>query len=209
MRGLRFISIALASMHLAFIGCATSDCRLTPKNVRLVDLRIPDIGTKADWIILTEGEETIESGILVKEEIDGILSYYWKGPNREITSVYDLKTMNWMGKWSHKNKEWTRRATPHIGNKLFPLWAGKVFTSPFSYESKSGRSAQIKSLVTVEGWETVTVPAGTFETLRIFQEGPNFSVTYWYAPKIGMDVKFESSNIEGERSWKLMKIIEP
>jgi hypothetical protein len=61
----------------------------------------------------------------------------------------------------------------------------------------------------VEGWETVTVPAGTFETLRIFQKGPNFSVTYWYAPKIGMDAKFESSNIEGERSWKLMKIIEP
>ena len=52
-----------------------------------------------------------------------------------------------------------------------------------------------KSSVLVEAWETVTVPAGAFETLRIFQEGPNYSVTYWYAPKIGMDVKFESSNI--------------
>ena len=81
-----WITTAFSILCLTFLGCATPASQQPQKNRKLVDLRIPKIGTEAHWRIVTNGEETILSGVFVKEKIDGILSYYWKNQERDHIS---------------------------------------------------------------------------------------------------------------------------
>jgi len=88
----------------------------------------------------------------------------------------------------------------------FPLDVGKTWEGRLSYPNQKGDS-QINSQMkgTVVGRESVTVPAGTFQTLRIVITGSYYSErafgkrggggvgkwTIWYAPEVKRHVKLE------------------
>lgn len=40
-------------------------------------------------------------------------------------------------------------------------------------------------------WEQISVPAGTFEALRIFHYGWGYTAEYWYAPAVRHIVRLE------------------
>ena len=199
----------LAILGLVFLGCATTGSQRPPEGAKLVELKIPEPGTEAEWKVVKNGEESIQSGVSTKEEIDGVLSFYWKNPEGEDTFIYELESMNVLGMWSHKNKEWLRRFKPNNGNKQYPLWAGKKYRASYNFSRKNGWSGQVTSWVNIEDWETVTVPAGTFETLKIVQGNKNYSYTHWFAPELGMGVKFKVTSKEGNRSGELLKVVKP
>ena len=51
----------------------------------------------------------------------------------------------------------------------------------------------LKYALTVEAYEEVTVPAGTFKTFRIRRTSPDDRYVTWYEPILGLEVK---------RDWK-------
>lgn len=199
----------LVIMCPVFLGCSTTGTQQPPEDTKIVDLKIPELGTKAEWREVHNGKETIRTNVFTRGEIDGKMSYYWKNLNNNITSIYDLETMNFMGKWSHNNQKWINRFKPHDGNKQYPLWEGKKYKANFYLSSDDGGSGYTKTRVTVEEWETITVPAGTFETIRIVQGNQHYSLTHWYVPELGMDAKYKVSSKKNSRRGELLNVVTP
>jgi hypothetical protein len=59
------------------------------------------------------------------------------------------------------------RYTPFIAFRQFPLAIGKSWHERYDFINRSGHRTHSQALGRVEGWETVTVPAGTFRCLKI------------------------------------------
>ncbi len=196
-------------LSLSFSGCTTTGPNLPPEDEKVVEFKAPEVGSVVEWKIVRNGEESIEQATLHKEEIDGKPVYFWKSPTDDITSIYDVDSMNWMGRWSHQKKEWLETAKPNNGSKQFPLWAGKSYTANYLYSKKGGWSGRVNSWVKVKGWEKTTVPAGSYETLRIEQKGKNFSTVTWYSPDLRINIKFKVTNRRGTRSGELLTITKP
>ena len=80
----------------------------------------------------------------------------------------------------------------------WPLWVGKRWSCEFVDRVRGGASMPMRATYLVEGLDTVTVAAGTFEALRIVRtlhrlEAPEqfrarTQVT-WYAPAVGFEVR--------------------
>jgi hypothetical protein len=100
-----------------------------------------------------------------------------------------------------------RKITPYWGGPAFPLKAGQRVGEKweFAYTTSKGRGAKAElTLVSVRP-DTVTVPAGTFQTLRVETEmqyrldtgfANRLDNIVWYAldPKIKQYVKLESTD---------------
>lgn len=93
----------------------------------------------------------------------------------------------------------------------FPLKIGKTFSEKSVWPNRQGTSTLTH---TVEGIETVTVPAGTFKTWKITTTGtwykhsdPDFQgteqATSWYSPEAKVAVKKEYTRyVKGRATWK-------
>ncbi len=86
----------------------------------------------------------------------------------------------------------------------FPLMAGKTWSAKALWINPAGRTGWDDISYSVVGVETVTVPAGTFETTKVRGEGwwnneisrnsGKIELTYWYAPKVKQLVRYERKN---------------
>ena len=79
----------------------------------------------------------------------------------------------------------------------WPLWLGKRWNCEFVDRAKGG-DLRLQASYHVEGLDTITVPAGTYEALRIVRRvklvgTPDDYLTraqiVWYAPSIGSEVR--------------------
>ena len=106
----------------------------------------------------------------------------------------------------------TRGADHDALEALWPLEVGKQ--ASFSFERNRARRVEYN----VAGIETVTVPAGTFDTFVIEETERTIGgrgkserkQTYWYSPEIGYIVKRVLSVISGKnaglkRTWDLLE----
>jgi hypothetical protein len=203
------ITVFVCAICFTFIGCVTTDAQKPPEGNKIVELKIPEVGTVGEWANNDFGKKSVSVGTFSKEEIDGELSYFWKNTEKDVVSIYDLETMSWKGKWSQENKKWTERAKPHDGIFKLPLWVGKSYPANYSYSKVGGWSGYVQTRVTIKGWETIAVPAGTYETLKIVQKNQHFNYTTWFAPQLGVDVKWRVKNKKGLRSGELLKLDKP
>jgi len=125
---------------------------------------------------------------------------YWIQVNREKDRYFDIYDMNlnWIGS-SEDGKE-LESAEPCIRVFNWPLKVGKEWSS--DYISRQGSEgfhpSRSKISVKIRTYEDVTVPAGTFKTLKI-QAGEE---AFWYAPSIGWAVK-EEIEPYGKPEWLL------
>ncbi|ANK80039.1 MAG: hypothetical protein TEF_12580 [Rhizobiales bacterium NRL2] len=109
------------------------------------------------------------------------------------TSFYDRETRTWTATLDRDGTVKTY-IDPHAGYYDWPLFVGKSWRPSYAFHDVAGGNSWsgIAPSLEVAAIETVTVPAGTFETLRI-ESGPGnnvgFEATYWYAPSIGLIVK--------------------
>ncbi len=78
----------------------------------------------------------------------------------------------------------------------WPLWVGKRWACEF-VDRAAGQDVPVRADYAVEDVDTITVPAGTFETLRVVRtvrrlgDGdwqPRTQIT-WYAPAVGHEVR--------------------
>ncbi len=99
--------------------------------------------------------------------------------------------------------------SPHDGKFSFPLWEGKQWNSDYDYVG--AHVGSVKTSTKVVSWERVTVPAGTFHTLKVVKTGQWRSVTtaggirevYWYSPDAKRIVKYELEDY-ATMSYELM-----
>jgi hypothetical protein len=72
----------------------------------------------------------------------------------------------------------------------YPMQPGNKYNVEFSYNRPDGLYHNVSATVKVIGWETVTVPAGTFRALKIKMEGlSNYQFTTSYGT-IGNDTMY-------------------
>jgi hypothetical protein len=74
----------------------------------------------------------------------------------------------------------------------WPLFVGKSWSSEtrINYLERN-LTLEDKQVFTVDAFEEITVPAGTFKTFRIRLMSPNQRYVYWYEPKLGMVLKVD------------------
>jgi hypothetical protein len=154
----------------------------------------------------TAGRKTTYTWRVDREEtVAGVPYYVIKSRTRDIFHrKSDLA-------FSHDtvNGELSTRNTPPRVEYVWPLAIGAIWAQTFRFERPSaGRSYDTSSVTTVDAEERVTVPAGTFRTLRIVhRDKANKTVRWeeWYAPEVRMWVKMHEPALEeGARTRELL-----
>ena len=128
---------------------------------------------------------------------------YWievTGKGMNYFNIYDMD-LNWIGSFGD-GKE-LESAEPCLQIFKWPLRIGEKWKSEYTFRDYSDYSHGVyihtpRVDVNVRSYEEVTVPAGTFKTLRI-QTGEE---TFWYAPSLGWVVK-EQIRPYGKSGWLL------
>jgi hypothetical protein len=81
----------------------------------------------------------------------------------------------------------------------WPLFVGKSWSSDFQVKNlEHNRTGDYKYVFTVEAFEEITVPAGTFKAFRIRRStSPRDTFVHWYEPRLGVEVKRDWERFEG------------
>ena len=125
---------------------------------------------------------------------NGRAAYRMSQSGRSIIRVWDAETHNLLGVTNRSGKKVIRYYTPHESEFNWPLWVGKKSHTSFT-QVVSGKGERRKTgVVTVEAMETLKIPAGTFETMRLRVEVRGWKpLTVWRARDIPVFVKFRNN----------------
>ena len=118
-------------------------------------------------------------------------------------------------------KENDRKFTPHVPYFSFPLSPGKAWEGSykFSVMGKKNKMQTVDATMKsrVEGWETVTTPAGEFKALKIVFEvahtqshsgrGKERKGTRWYCPDVRRIVRNEISGEGGKSKGEVTELV--
>jgi hypothetical protein len=141
-----------------------------------------------------------------EETVEGVAFYVIKSGTRE--AFYRKSDLAYSHE--HLQGELERRNTPPQLLFVWPLAAGAKWEQTFRYERPSGQLNYDTSYAAgVEAEETITVPAGTFRTLKIVFRSVSAKTVFserWYSPEVRMWVRIrEPAREEGERMRELLK----
>jgi hypothetical protein len=119
-----------------------------------------------------------------EEALDGVPHYVIKTGSREI---FYRKTDFAMTRESVDGKPVVLNTPPRL-RYVWPLEVGKTWEQTVHEERPLDRQTlDREELVTVEAEEAITVPAGTFKTLRVVYRNKrtgNIRYEEWYAPEV-------------------------
>lgn len=174
-------------------GCAAVEPPTEPPPAVLrVDVGFPSSGTR--WVTRTlnqDGSTSTTTFTVLAEDFHEGKPVYRLQSGRDIR-VYDKATRNWISTLRDRNERF--QAAPHDGTFSWPLWVGKWWRASYTYyDHVQGRSwSPVDFTWTVEAYEEMKVPAGTFKAFRL-QSSPGRNAasftTIWYAPEIKLIVK--------------------
>ncbi len=107
------------------------------------------------------------------------------------------------------DKAVVRRVTPADWRwVVFPLETGRSWDMKFVETRPADRQTEdIERSCAAEAEETITVPAGTFSTVRVRCKNTKngaWVITFWYAPQVGQSVREESVVTGGKRVRELL-----
>jgi len=117
------------------------------------------------------------------------------GGGSEIRRDRDLGNL---GHWRQGKDGPERSMSPADVRYHWPLWLGKQWTCEYIDRTRDGRELRMIASYEVEEMDRVTVPAGTFDALRIRrslrmadapEEQPTTAQMIWYAPDAGLEVR--------------------
>lgn len=131
--------------------------------------------------------------------------------SEDETRFLDAGTRNWVA--TLRNGKVIAMVDPNDGTWSWPLKLGKQWHAEFTYHEPP-HNFSVGPIATdwrVEGWERVTVPAGTFRAYRVHGEpGRNNTrrLTLWYAPEIALTVRREQTQATGVGSQRAITVWE-
>jgi len=140
-----------------------------------------------------------------EDMVDGVACYVIKTGAREVFyRKSDLALSH-----ETRNGELESRNTPARMSFVWPLGAGARWEQTYHYQSPGRKlSYDTTYTATVEGEDTVSVPAGTFRTLKIVHRRISTNAITseeWYAPDVRMWVRIrEPARQDGERTRELL-----
>jgi TonB family protein len=138
------------------------------------------------------------------ESLDGIPHYVIKSGTREI--LYRVSDLAFS--LERVDGVVVTRERPSRLSYFWPLTAGKLWEQSAVREAPVDRQTiSHDSLYTVDAEETITVPAGTFRTLKIVRRNKHTSALiteYWYAPDVKQSVKIREVLSNGVRERELL-----
>lgn len=134
-----------------------------------------------------------------------------------VTTVTDGKDINtvknareidstWTREWNAIATHTGRLYAPHAGTFRFPIQIGSTHEIKYQILNRAQKNALVsgEAVGSVAGWETVTVPAGTFRALKVMQKGVwrrldsgvshVQEIAFWYVPEVKRWVKLEATN---------------
>lgn len=120
----------------------------------------------------------------------------------------EVTTSDWYAptatRGSNQSGAWVDQMKP---SRLWPLTVGKKISARYTGANTLGSGTGVWDFtISVDGYEKVTTPAGTFDAFVVTNKqeslSGNFKSTWrnWYAPEAGVTVKFEYSNNQGSSS---------
>jgi hypothetical protein len=138
-----------------------------------------------------------------EEALDGVPTYVIRAQTREIFyRKSDIATVR-----ETVDGRFVLLVNPPRLRYVWPLAVGKSWEQTFREERpEERRTSERTDLVTVEAEETVSVPAGTFSTLKIvYRDKANGQIRYeeWYAPSVKSPVLLRERLREGLRVREL------
>lgn len=138
-----------------------------------------------------------------EDELDGVAAYVVKVGNNE--AYYSKQTLGLLATVS-KGKLISKRSSP-LEYFSWPLESGKEWRDAFVLENLEQKTTRkFENLHVVAGLEDRSVPAGTFESVKIETYAPNGGVLLaerWYAPGVKWFVKIREYLQDGVHEEEL------
>jgi hypothetical protein len=131
-------------------------------------------------------------------------------------------THDWNLLYNRGNDGLDRMYEPYVPLFAFPLEPGKTWQGKYRMSRSDGRIFDHDMSVTAVGWESVTVPAGTFKAMKLTSinwyrrtdpgasGGGRVVVNRWYVPEVKRFVKSESLDmgnnnvVYNDNTWELV-----
>ncbi|MFO1051926.1 MAG: hypothetical protein U1F36_06905 [Planctomycetota bacterium] len=162
--------------------------RSPPEGVAVVDRPEWKVGDR--FVFRRGGEQRIEVRVQSVDERQIVLVDELTGALNRIDRDYGSLSLDL------ENGESITRWDPVDARFSWPLWVGKRWSCRYVVR-EDGADMPIRSEYQCDARETITVPAGEFETLRIWRrsrplaDGQWLDRTdvYWYAPSVGQVVR--------------------
>ncbi len=138
------------------------------------------------------------------EMLDGVQHYVIKTGTREIF----YRVSDFASSLERVDGAIVSRETPSRLNFSFPLTVGKSWEQSHRQERPVDRqTTDDNSIWTIEAEETITVPAGTFRTMKITRRNKNTGALgheMWVAPDVKQFVKIREILSNGQRERELV-----
>ena len=138
------------------------------------------------------------------EMLDGVQHYVIKTGTREIF----YRVSDFASSLERVDGAIVSRETPSRLNFSFPLTVGKSWEQSHRQERPVDRqTTDDNSIWTIEAEETITVPAGTFRTMKITRRNKNTGALVhemWVAPDVKQFVKIREILSNGQRERELV-----
>jgi len=188
------LTLALLVLVISFLGCRSTPAPTT----NTADGPISPLATAPEWRPgdrwvyrfangTATGTRIVE--VLERREVGGIPYYVLKDADADRLNFWtiDLRWAFAVGVRDSKVEARIDRPVPWF---TWPLEVGRQWIHEGVYEDRSGKR-QANETFMIVGTETVEVPGGRFETVKIVREGQSADTDqYWYAPDVRSYVKW-------------------
>jgi hypothetical protein len=189
-QALKLVVVVLAIVSLG--------CRSVPAGEPIVQHEALRVATPPEWRPgdrwvyrwlngTTTGTRTLE--VVETREVSGTLYYVLRNADDELLNFWtvDLRWAFAVGARDSKVEARIDRPVPWFD---WPLEVGRRWSHQGVYQDRGGKREANETFMVV-GAETVEVPGGRFEALKIVREGQSVdSDQYWYAPDVRSYVKW-------------------
>ena len=188
-RPLTFLILVLA---VASSACGTVPAE-TPGKPETLRAAIPPEWRPGDrWVYrradgTTNATRVVE--VLETRDVKGARYYVLNMPDEELLNFWTLD-LHWAFTAAARDSRVEASVNPPLPWFSWPLEVGRRWTHQGEYRNRGG-NWPVNETFMVVGTETIDVPAGRFQTLKVVREGQSAdSDQYWYAPEVRSHVRW-------------------
>ncbi len=195
----------------------------TPPPVQSQVADSPQVSVGDRWVTEVVDHQDAKLNYRAERTVTGV------GNDRIVTSVRTVgkdyvRSVEYSGQWAlmatHLPSGATTTYSPALPYLSFPLEPGRSWQASVTETDAEGKQRVHEVRARMEAWETVQVPAGTFNALKVVltddiskdgvvvQQGQDVS---WYAPDVKRTVKTEETSFDpatGERRRRTILLVE-
>ena len=161
------------------------------------------IGDETGPLKPTVFTSTLESRIVGQEHVDGIQCFRVEMVD-EFGNVVQTEHLSIRPDGHYRHSMNKDQFTPPLRILALPAKVGTRWKN-----SCTVQGIRLSTSSNIEAEETITVPAGTFETIRVKVDAGLLTTTTWYAPGIGAVKQSVNKSIQSQRDDSELEAFTP